>query len=180
MILSLVCLVMAFNAVAQPSETRNASEYFFNKSFNNLSEELQIAREEGKNGILIMFTEPDCPWCHKMEATILNQKSVQDFYRSHFRILNIDTKGDTLMTNFDNKEIAEKDFSLITHRVRATPVFLFFDLNGKVVMRYTGAAPNIDEFIWLGEFVVNGEFNNTKFTRYKQRRLAEKKASASS
>jgi len=178
---------MTYNAIAEPSsleksplQTRNPTDYFFNKSFNNLSEELQTAREEGKNGILIMFTEPDCPWCHKMEATILNQKSIQDFYRNHFRILNIDTKGDTLMTNFDDQEIAEKDFSLKVHRVRATPVFLFFDLKGKVVMRYTGAAPNIEEFMWLGEFVVNGEFKNTKFTRYKQRRLSEKKASTNS
>lgn len=183
--MALVCFAMASISAAQPTslssaaplDSRNATEYFFNKSFNNLSEELQTVREEGKTGILIMFTEPDCPWCHKMEATILNRTPVQEYFRSHFRILNIDTKGDTLMTNFDDQELAEKDFSLKIHRVRATPVFLFFDINGKEIMRYTGAAPNADEFMLLGEFVVNGEYKNTKFTRYKQQRLADKKTS---
>ena len=181
------CFAMADVVMAQQTplsttatalESRDATEYFFNKSFNNLNEELQTARDEGKSGIMIMFTEPDCPWCHKMEATILNQKPIQDYYRSHFRILNIDTKGDTLMTNFDEQELAEKDFSLKIHRVRATPVFMFFDTNGKEVMRYTGAAPNVDEFMMLGEYVVNGEYKNSKFTRYKQQRLADKKTSA--
>jgi len=158
-------------------ETRDPMQYFFNQSFNNLPEEVEAARAENKMGIVVMFTEPDCPWCQKMKANILNQLMVQDYYRNHFRMLHIDTKGDTTMINFDGNEISEKDFALKLHRVRATPVFMFFDLNGNVLFRYTGAATSIDEFMWLGEFVVSGEYKNSKFARYKQQRLEAKKSS---
>lgn len=163
----------ALASVTQPP--REAMEYFFHQSFNNLPEEVELAREEGKIGILVMFNDPDCPWCKKMKATVLNQVPVQEFFRKHFRLLHIDTRGDTMMTNFDGEEIAEKDFSLKVHRVRATPVFMFFDLDGNVTLRYTGATRSVDEFLWMGEFVLNGDYKNTKFARYKRERLSKSK-----
>ena len=158
--------------------TRDAMDYFFHQSFNNLQEEAELAREEGKIGIFVMFNDPDCPWCKKMKATIMNQVPVQDFYRKNFRILHVDTRGDTMMTNFDGTELAEKDFAFKVHRVRATPVMMFFDLEGNKLMRLTGATRSVDEFMWLGEFVINGDYKTTKFSRYKREKLKEKKNSA--
>ena len=172
----LIAITWSINSIASVSEPpREAMEYFFHQSFNNLPEEAQLAREEGKIGILVMFNDPDCPWCKKMKATVLNQVHIQDYFRKHFRLLHLDTRGDTMMTNFDGEEIAEKDFALKIHRVRATPVFMFFDLDGNVLLRYTGATRSVDEFLWMGEFVVNGEYKNTKFARYKSERLSKNK-----
>ncbi len=154
------------------TQTRDPLEYFFDQSFNNLQEEVAAARKEGKAGLLIMFNDPDCPWCAKMKATVLNQAVVQDYYRGRFRLLHIDTRGDTLMKDFDGTEMAEKDFAFNVHRVRATPVFMFFDLEGHSTMRYTGATRGVDEFLWLGEFVVSGAYKTGNFTRYKTERLA--------
>lgn len=177
-LLFLPCTWAAIND-APTGATRDAMAYFFQQSFNNLPEEAQQAREEGKIGIFVMFNDPDCPWCKKMKATIMNQVPVQDFYQKHFRILHIDTRGDTMMTNFDGTEMAEKDFAFKIHRVRATPVMMFFDLEGNELMRLTGAARSIEEFMWLGEFILNGDYKTTKFSKYKRQRLeAEKKTSA--
>ena len=161
---------------AAPVDTsnRNALEYFFHQSFNNLREELDIAREENKIGIFVMFNDPDCPWCAKMKATVLNRISVQNYYRKHFRLIHIDTRGDTLMTDFQGNEITEKDYSLLVNRVRATPVFMFFDLDGKKLIRYTGATRNLNEFMWLAEFVTSGAYKNTKFSKYKRKKRAAK------
>ena len=54
------------------------------------------------------------------------------------------------------------------NRVRATPVFLFYTLDGEQVARYTGATSGIDEFLWLGEYVVQGVYRDMPFTRYKR------------
>ena len=172
----LVLLACSISATASvPPTPREPMEYFFHQSFNNLPEEAELAREEGKIGIFVMFNDPDCPWCKKMKATVLNQVPVQEFYRKHFRILHLDTRGDTMMTNFQGEEIAEKDFALLTHRVRATPVFMFFDLDGNVTLKYTGATRSVDEFLWMGEFILNGEYKNTKFSVYKRERLSKNK-----
>jgi thioredoxin-related protein len=168
-------------AVSTDAETaadlpRDPMEYFFNQSFNNLQEELEIALEEKKTAIFIMFSDKDCPWCLKMKSTIMNRVDVQNYYREHFRNLTIDIRGDTLMTDFDGNEVSEKDFAFKQHRVRATPVFIFFDTSGKAIMRLTGIVRDSKEFIWLGEFVVSGEYLKTNFTKYKRNREEQEKA----
>ena len=179
-LLSLTALSHATDQAAAPSPNltpkhRDALEYFFHQSFMNLEEEAEIAREEGQSGLLIMFNDPDCPWCHKMKATILSQPCLQEYFRKHFRAIHLDTKGDTLMVNFNGTEMTEKDYAFKLHRVRATPVFMFFDLEGNKLLRYTGATRNMEEFMWMGEYVVNKEFKNKKFAKYKRERLAELK-----
>jgi thioredoxin-related protein len=61
---------------------------------------------------------------------------------------------------------------LKTHRVRATPVFAFFDLDGNLVARYTGATGDATEFMWLGEYVVQERYKEIAFPAYKRERQA--------
>ena len=163
-------------AATGDSQTRDPMEYFFNQSFNNLEEELEIALEENKSGVFIMFSDKDCPWCLKMKTTIMNRADVQDYYREHFRLLTIDIRGDTMMTDFEGNEIYEKDFAFKQHRVRATPVFMFFDTSGKKTMRLTGIVRDAEEFLWLAEYVVDGEYQKTNFTKYKRARAKQEKS----
>ncbi|BAU49039.1 thioredoxin [Sulfurifustis variabilis] len=176
-LLALVALLALGAAALARAETRDAMTHFFHQSFGNLKEEAETARAEGKLGLLVMFNDPDCPWCNKMKATVLSQSGVQDYYRRYFRPLHIDTRGDTPLVDFSGREMAEKDFAFREHRVRATPVFIFFDLEGRPVMRYTGATATVEEFVWLGEFVQSGEYRHKNFTVYKRERLAAKRSS---
>lgn len=180
MVLFAVVLVWAAAAAAADvaAAPRDPMEFFFHQSFNNLPEELEMAVAENKAGIFIMFSDKDCPWCLKMKTTILNRVDVQDYYREHFRNLTIDIRGDTQLTDFDGNEVEEKDFAFKQHRVRATPVFMFFDTSGKAVMRLTGTVRDAREFLWLGEFVVSGDYQKTNFTKYKRER-AEKEPAVS-
>jgi thioredoxin-related protein len=171
--------VIALLAVSLPvlatETTRDPLKYFFHQSFGSLPDEVVAAKAEGQSGILIMFEADDCPWCAKMKANVLNQVAVQDFYRKHFRILMMDVNGDVPMTDFSGQEMPQKDFAFKHNRVRATPVFAFFDLNGKLMTRYTGATRDAEEFLWLGEFVANGNWKTGNFTAYKRERAAGKK-----
>ncbi len=169
---SWVWLVLLAPIVAMSETLRNPSEHFFHQSFGDLQEELSLARNENKKGILIMFETDDCPWCKKMKATVFNRATIQDYFRANFRILTVDTEGDTLITDFSGTEIVEKDFALKYNRVRATPVFAFFDLEGELMMRYTGATRDADEFRWLGEFVVEDHYRSNKFTKFKRDKRA--------
>jgi len=179
-VLFVIALLWAAAASATSDDVvaipRDPMEYFFHQSFNNLQEELEMAVAEKKTGVFIMFSDKDCPWCLKMKTTILNRVVVQNYYREHFRNLTIDIRGDTPMTDFDGNEVVEKDFAFKQHRVRATPVFMFFDTSGKVVMRLTGIVRDTQEFLWLGEFVVSGAYQKTNFTKYKRDRAEKEQA----
>jgi thioredoxin-related protein len=163
-ILFIVTLLVSSVVSAQ---TEDAMTGFFQQSFGDLSEELQTASSEGKKGVFVMFDDKDCPWCTKMKATILNQKNVQDYYRKNFRIIRVDSLGDGVITDFKGNETTEKQYAKES-RVRATPVILFVDLEGNVIQRHTGAVRNVEEFLWLGEFVVDGHYDETTFPAYKR------------
>lgn len=170
----LLCLPWA-GAGAEVAPSRDPMTHFFDQSFGNLKEELAQVKAEGKTGMFVMFSDPECPWCDKMKATVLNRPAVQDYYRRHFRNLHLDTRGDTVMTDFTGREMSEKDFAFKENRVRATPVFVFFGLDGKPMLRFTGVTADTEEFLWLGEFVVSGAYKNSNFTAYKRARQADKK-----
>jgi thioredoxin-related protein len=164
--------LLAALAAGAAETIRDPMQHFFHQSFGSLPEEVEAARAGGQTGILIMFEDQDCPWCAKMKANVLNQVAVQDFYRRHFRILMMDVNGDVPMTDFSGQELAQKDFAFRYNRVRATPVFAFFGLDGKPMTRYTGATRDAEEFLWLGEFVASGAWKTGNFTAYKRQRAA--------
>lgn len=150
--------------------TRDPGQHFFNDSFWDFTEELQTARDQGKKGILIMFEMDECPFCHRMKTTILNQPDVQDYFRKNFRIFPVDIEGDVELTDFQGNVTTMKDFAFKQYRVRATPVFAFFDLDGKYIKRarFTGAAKDKNEFMMLGRYVVDEAYKDQPFTRYKR------------
>ncbi|MCZ7597612.1 MAG: thioredoxin family protein [Gammaproteobacteria bacterium] len=106
---------------------------FFDQTFGDLGEDADEAREEGKIGVLVMFETEDCPWCKRMKETVLNRVVVQDLYRRSFRIVSLNTEGDTTIVDFTGNAIVEKDFALKHNRVRATP--------GVRVLRSRGQRP---------------------------------------
>ena len=91
-----------------------------------------------------------------MKTTVLNQPDVQAFYKEHFLVFPVDVEGDVEMVDFEGHTTTMKDWATKVHRVRATPVFAFFDLNGNRVTRYIGATSDAAEFLLLGKYVVEG------------------------
>lgn len=166
-------LLLALSPVAplaHAAQTRDPGQYFFDQSFGDLHDEAKTAREQGKTGVLVMFEKADCPWCAKMRATVLNQVPIQEYYRKHFIILQVDVDGDEPLTDFNGRQMPQKDFALKHNRIRATPAFVFFDTHGKELAKYTGTTRTADEFMWLGQFVVDGIYKNQNFTIYKRKR----------
>jgi len=169
--------LLLVTASSQSAVTRDPYEYFFEDTFGDFQEELAAARKEGKVGVLIFFGMDDCPFCHRMKRTVLNQPQVQDWYRARFKIFSVDTEGDTEIKDFQGRAMPAKDFALKVNRVRATPVFAFYDLNGERVARYTGATKDAEEFLWLGEFVADGHYKSTNFSIYKRQKLEQVRSS---
>jgi thioredoxin-related protein len=153
------------------AETRDAQQYFFDLKMGDFKSELANARQAGKTGIMIMFEQADCPFCYRMEHTILNQSEVQDYYHRHFLLFTVDIRGSLPMEDFKGTETTEKAFSL-EHRVYGTPVFDFFDLNGKLITRFPGTAIDVNEFMLLGKCVAEGACKTMSFSAYK-RQLAK-------
>ncbi|KPK54457.1 MAG: thioredoxin [Thiotrichales bacterium SG8_50] len=159
-------LVAALTLHAAPP--RDPYQYFFNDTWGDFREELQTARDQGKKGVLIFFEMDECPFCHYMKNTVLNQQEVQDFYRERFLIFAVDIEGDIEVKNFRGEAMTQKDFAFKENRVRATPVFAFFDLDGERVHRHIGKTSGVEEFLLMGQYVASGAYKDGPFARYKR------------
>jgi len=158
-------------SLTQAGDTaRDPDEFFFQKTFGDFHEELGLAREGQKQAILLFFEQEDCPFCHRMKTTVLNQPGVQDYFRAHFRIFSVDIEGDLEITDFRGVRTTQKDFAFKQYNVRATPVFAFFDLDGNLIARHTGPTSDVQEFLWLGEYVAGGHYRTQSFTACKRGR----------
>ena len=102
---------------------------FFNQSLGDFSEELEVAREEGKKGVLLFFEMDECPFCARMKTSVLNQSDVQAFYAERFLVFDVDVEGELEIVDFEGNATTQKEFAKRC-RVRATPVFVFYDLEG--------------------------------------------------
>jgi thioredoxin-related protein len=173
LIITIILLALTGNQINAASP-RDPYEYFFQQSLGDLTEEIEIAVEEGKKGIFIFFEMDECPFCHRMKNTVLNDPEIQQLFTQTFHSLSIDIEGDIEITDFRGNVLTEKNFAS-QNRVRATPVLAFYDLEGQQIFRYTGAASGIEEFKWMAEFVVEGIYKMKddsgrpiRFARYKR------------
>jgi len=161
-------LVITKGSIA--AEPRDPYKYFFNETWGDFKEELANAKQQGKKGIMIFFEMDECPFCHYMKTNVLNQPEVQEYYRKHFLLFPVDIEGDIEMTNLKGKPMKQKDFSFKENRVRATPVIAFFDLNANRVHRHIGKTNGVEEFMWMGEYVVEGAYKQMPFVKYKRQK----------
>lgn len=172
LVLVSVLLLVAVQT-ASAMAPRDPYKHFFDETFGDFTEELETARSEGKKGILLFFEMDECPFCHYMKTTVLNQPRVQDYFKANFLSFPVDIEGDIEITDFEGRTMTQKDFAFKINRVRATPVFAFYDLSGKRVARYTGKTSGVEEFLLLGQYVVDGAYRDTSFTRYKREQASK-------
>jgi thioredoxin-related protein len=175
-----IVLLFIVNSV-QAATPRDPYQYFFEPNLGDLSEELETARDDGKKGMFVFFEMDECPFCHRMKKTVLNQPDIQDYFKQNFHSISIDVEGDVEIVDFAGKQTTQKEFAS-KNRVRATPVMAFYDLEGNLAVRYTGAASGAEEFMWLAEYYLKGVYKvkskngrPIRFSKYKRIKKSQNK-----
>lgn len=172
--LAFTIIICTLPALLQAATPRDPYQFFFEQTLGDLTEELEIARDEGKQGIFLFFEMDECPFCHRMKQTVLNQPEVQEYFNQRFHSLSIDIEGDIEIVDFAGKDTTQKEFAR-SNRVRATPLLAFYDLEGNRIFRYVGAPSGMQEFLWMGEYIADRVYlqtddtgRNIRFARYKR------------
>lgn len=115
-----------------------ATEYpsWFKNSFLDFRGDIKEAAQAGKR-VIMFFYQDGCPYCKKTVEVNLAQKKISDLMRSKFDVINVNMWGDREVTDFDGQQMIEKDFAL-KYKVMYTPTILYFDEQGKVILRVNG------------------------------------------
>jgi thioredoxin-related protein len=109
---------------------------WFKKSFLVLSEDVQEAREQGRHVMLFMHLA-ECPYCARLLDENFRSGDTKNFAEKNFDVIGIDIRGSNTVEWFDGKSYSEKELAMML-KVVATPAMLFFDANGKTVLRLDG------------------------------------------
>ena len=168
--LLLLCLLVPLAQAAPKVEYRDPIDYFFHPFLGDLKAEAADAKKAGKQAIVVMYEFDDCPYCARMKREVLSRSDVQKYFRKHFQLFQIDTRGDQQITGFDGKNLIEKEFARAAG-IRGTPTFIFYGLDdGKPLVTHVGGLYDPKQFMLLGEFVVSGAYRNHSFAQYLQSR----------
>ena len=128
---------IAVGAEPATEDTRNPREYFFTQTFGDLPEEMQLASDEGKQGMLLFFEADACPYCQYMLKNVFNQQPVQNWYAERFVSIAVDIHGDVELKDFDGIILPSKIFA-DQRRIFMTPVMSFINFNGVEIYRHLG------------------------------------------
>ena len=176
--LTLGLFLILLMGLANAAMPRDPEKFFFEQTLGDLAEDLVDAKSKGKKGIMIFFEQEECPFCHRMKTTILNQVEVQDYYLKNFLVLSMDIESTEDITDFKGEPTTRKKyFAKIAKNRGATPVLAFFDLEGNLTVRYTGAAAGVEEVLWLGEYASQEVYKKMPFSKYKRVKRKEQRQS---
>ncbi|ORU91352.1 MAG: hypothetical protein A6F72_02045 [Cycloclasticus sp. symbiont of Poecilosclerida sp. N] len=174
---SVVALLVLFCASclaysSLPTSNSTKSDFFHTFS-GNLVTELARAKEEKKFGVLLYFSTAHCPFCKRMKKTVFSQAPAQEYFNTHFRLIEINIESEQPLTTPRGQVTSYVNFAK-ANRVRLTPTISFLNQQGEPVYRHVGMMADPQEFIWLGEYVVSGQTQRQSFATYKMNKRRKK------
>jgi thioredoxin-related protein len=161
-ILIVASLLFATIPATADADRRDPREHFFIQTFGDLPEEMALAREEGKLGMLLFFESENCSYCRSMLDKVLSDRRVQDWYRERFVNIAVDIHGDVELKDFDGITLPSKVFAE-HRRIYLTPVVSFLDLDGREIYRHLGMVKTPEAFMVLGEYIEGKHYFDTEY-----------------
>ena len=108
---------------------------WFKNSFLDLEEDIEEAAESGKR-LMVFFYQDGCPYCKKLLQDNFGQRKIASKTKNNFDVVALNIWGDREVS-FSGIETIEKDFAAQL-KVMYTPTLLFFNEQGKAVLRTNG------------------------------------------
>lgn len=135
----------------------------------NFPEEISDAASKGKQ-LVIMFHQDSCPYCDKMRSRVFPDAMVDAYYSKKFVMIEANIRGNLDVVAPNGKAMTERKLAE-SLRIRATPVFMYFDKSGKQALRLTGFL-NAELFVRAGQYVADG-VHEKKISFYRYLKGAE-------
>jgi len=114
---------------------------WFKLSFLELKADIEDLKSTGKQGLILYFGQKDCPYCKMHLEKSWGDKGIVKYTQDHFDVVAIDVRGDRAVTDVSGvAHKTEKAFA-VAKNTNFTPTLLFYDVNGKEVLRLSGYHP---------------------------------------
>ncbi len=115
---------LAHAAGPQLSEDGLYEQPWFLQSFLDLADDFRGAKEKGK-GFILIWELRGCPYCKLLHTVNLANPKIAAYAQENFDVLQLNLVGSRPVTDFDGKELAEKDLAA-RYQIAGTPTLQFF------------------------------------------------------
>ncbi len=131
-------------------------EWFVDSPFLDLAEVNQDVSANGKKGLMVLFTTRGCSYCEQFIRRSLGDDKIAALVQKYFASVGLEIFDDAEMVAPDGSTLAVKHFAK-KEGVGFAPTLLFYDKDGKVVLRQVGyQAP--ERFVQLMEYTANQHY----------------------
>jgi thioredoxin-related protein len=138
---------------------------WFSESFLELRDDVADAAKQGKR-LMLYFGQDGCPYCRTLMQDNFSRPYIVDIARREFVAVALNLWGDREVAWLDGRKLTEKALAAEL-KVQFTPTLLFFDEQGKVVLRLNGYVPP-DKFFMALNYVASKQERKQSFTAYLQ------------
>jgi thioredoxin-related protein len=136
----------------------------------DLEFELERVRDEGKTGVMLLFTTRGCTYCGEFIERSLRDPDLQRRLRENFVSIGLEIFDDVYMTDHRGEDLPIKDFAR-QQKAEMAPTLLFYGPDNDLVFRAIGYQ-SPERFGAILDYLVSGSHRQATFPAY-LRRLSE-------
>lgn len=162
-ILVIVLISIGFTVSAKTKDFEDSShveypEWFVDSPFLDLTEVNEEALAKGKKGMMVLFTTKGCSYCEQFIRRSLGDPKIAKLVQNKFDSIGMEIFDDAEMVGPTGETMAVKHFAK-KEGVGFAPTLLFYDENGKRVLRQIGyQAPQ--RFLHLMDYVADDHYQS--------------------
>jgi thioredoxin-related protein len=137
---------------------------WFKESFNDLREDLNDARESGKRGIIVFFSQKSCNHCQAFIDTTLNDPVTRERIRRQYDVIGLDIFNDIEVVDVNGTRTTIADFAE-NSRARLTPTLIFYGVENQALVKIVGLYPP-EKFNMVLDYIEGNHFRQEKLGHY--------------
>ena len=137
---------------------------WFKETFYDLDEDIAEGRDDGKQGLMILFTTQGCSYCARFIDVSLGNPELAARVQEDFVAIGMEIFDDAMMTSPDGESMPIKAFAK-SRGAAFAPTLLFLDNEGKRVLRIPGYQTP-ERFGIILDFVAGGHYKTASLREY--------------
>ncbi|NOZ11074.1 MAG: thioredoxin fold domain-containing protein [Gammaproteobacteria bacterium] len=121
--------------------------------FKRYDDGMTIAKAESKR-IFLYFGRYGCGWCDKTNKEAFSKEEVKNRYSRHYSLIYADAESGDRLSLPSGERITERELG-VQLKAFATPLFAYFEPNGKLILKISGLQSAAD--LLLYDRYIHGE-----------------------
>ena len=151
--------------------------WFSTDPFNDLNQELNDARQAGKQGLMVVYGTEGCSYCAVFAEKNLGDPEISAMIKKNFNAVGMEIFDDASLVSPRGIETSVKDYAK-QQGVMFSPTILFYDDKGRRIFRITGYQ-DIQRFKTSLDYVIGKHYQSQTIAEY-VRSIRKSKASPAS